>query len=165
MEGLGTWVAESVNLLQLQISPSHMNTALKRLLLAGGLAAASVTLVAAADEKTTGPKEMPATVPDNAKIVPMPASSADKTKVAQLTTSPEVQKLVDQFGKQRDTILANRQKLIDQLKGATEEERKAIIEKLQQQQKDMADQMRELSKLQRDEARKQRENSAKPGGR
>jgi hypothetical protein len=123
-----------------------MNTTLKQLLLAAGaLAVAGATLAVAADD---GAARKPAE-----KAKPDAAANAD------------VQKLLDQFSKQRDAMLSDRQKLLDQLKTATEADKKLIMEKLQQQVKDFNETMRELGKLQRDEARKLRENAGRPGGR
>ena len=124
-----------------------MKTTLKRLLFAGAFAVAGVA-VASAEDKAGAAK-----------------SDATGKAKATATASSDIQKLVEQFAKQRDTMLTDRQKLLDQLKGATEEQRKAIIERMQQQQKDFAEAMRELGKAQRDEARKLRENSGRPGGR
>ncbi len=96
-------------------------------------------------------------------------AAAEKAKAAVKATAvdaaAEMQKAKDDFKNQTDAILAERQKLIDQMKGATEEQKKAIKAKLEEQMKHFADAMRELGRQQRDEARKMRENTARPGGR
>lgn len=144
---LGTSAANKLVQLRPSIRPQPMNTTVKRLLLAGAFAVAGVTAVSAADKPAADK-----------------SAAAEKAKAAG-SSSADIQKLIDQLSKQRDGMLADRQKLLDQLKGATEENRKKILEQMQQQQKDFAEAMRELGKAQRDEARKLRENSGRPGGR
>jgi hypothetical protein len=72
---------------------------------------------------------------------------------AQSPAVGDVKKDVEKFGAQRDTMLAERQALINQLKTASEEHRKAILEKM----KALGDAQRELSKQLRDDLRKQRQ--------
>lgn len=69
----------------------------------------------------------------------------------------DVRKAMEQFSAKRDAALAVRQELLNQLKGATEVERKAILEKLQSQQKELLEAQRALGKQIRDDMRKQRE--------
>lgn len=123
------------------LTTSPMHTTIKRLLLAGGFAIAGVAVASAAD------------------------NASDKAKAAEAAAVADMQKAKEQFSKQRDAVLAERQKLIEEFKGATEEKKKEIIERMQKQQKEFAEAMRELGKQQRDEARKLRETSGKPGGR
>ena len=66
----------------------------------------------------------------------------------------DLQKLIDAFNARRDTILANREALLNQLKNATAEQRKAILEKMQAQQKDLVEAQRALGRQIRDEMRK-----------
>lgn len=66
-------------------------------------------------------------------------------------TAKAVQALLDQFRAQRDQFLAARQALIDQLKTATGDERKAILEQLRTDQQARVDEQRALGKQIRDE--------------
>lgn len=83
----------------------------------------------------------------------------------EIGTSADLQKLIDQFNTKRDTILADREALLNQLKNATEEQKKAILEKMQAQQKDLVEAQRALGKQIRDEMRKLRQTSPGPGRR
>ena len=81
--------------------------------------------------------------------------AAEKEKAKALTDSAaEVEKLKKQFADNRDAFLAERQKLIEKLRSATEEEKQKIQEQLQKQ----MDAMREYARQQRDDLRKQRPN-------
>jgi hypothetical protein len=71
-----------------------------------------------------------------------------------ITGTVDLQKLIAQFNSQRDAMLANREALLSQLKNATEEQKKALLEKLDAQQKDLLDQQRALGRQIRDEMRK-----------
>lgn len=82
---------------------------------------------------------------------------------ASAPAAADVRKAMEQFNAKRDATLASRQELMNQLKGATEQERKIILEKLQAQQKELLETQRALGKQIRDDMRKQRE-SLKPGG-
>jgi hypothetical protein len=84
-----------------------------------------------------------------------------KPDVALKANAPELQKLIDQFSAQRDTLLADRAALLEQLKNATAEQRKAILEKAETQQKELIEAQRALGKRIRDEMRKIRET--RPG--
>lgn len=75
----------------------------------------------------------------------------------------DVRKAMEQFNAKRDAALAVRQELLNQLKSANEQERKAILEKLQAQQKELLETQRALGKQIRDDMRRQRE-SVRPGG-
>jgi hypothetical protein len=92
------------------------------------------------------------------------AADAPSKPVAPNITSgnPDLQKLIQQFNTRRDAIIADREALLNQLKSATEEQRKALLEKMQSQQKDLVDAQRALAKQIRDEMRKLRQ--AAPGG-
>jgi hypothetical protein len=97
---------------------------------------------------------------DAAAPQPKPATSS-------AAVPADLQKLIEQFKARRDSLLADRQALLNQLKNATEDQRKAILEKLQNQQKDLIDQQRALGKQIRDEMRRMRERvpSGGPGRR
>ncbi len=72
---------------------------------------------------------------------------------AQPPAAGDVKKDVEKFSAQRDTMLAERQALLNQLKTASDEHRKAILEKM----KELSETQRELSKQLRDDLRKQRQ--------
>ena len=117
-------------------------SSLKKLLLVAVLAA-SVGLCAA----QTTPPPPPAVKP------------ADIAKAAGAAQSADVQKLIDQFSAKRDTMIADRQALVNQLKAAaTADQRKAILEKMQAQEKELVDAQRALGKQLRDELRKLRQD-------
>lgn len=92
-----------------------------------------------------------------------PAPKAPKPEIAANGSSSDLSKLIDQFNKRRDSMLADRQALLDQLKNATAEQRKQILDKMQAQQKDLIEAQRALGKQIRDEMRKLREST--PGSR
>lgn len=77
----------------------------------------------------------------------------------------DIQKLIDQFKTGRDKMLADRQAFLDQLKNATGEQRKQIVEKMQAWEKDMMESQRALGKQIRDEMRKLRQSTPGPGRR
>jgi septal ring factor EnvC (AmiA/AmiB activator) len=87
------------------------------------------------------------------------AKPAGKSPVKGAPASGEVKKDMEKFSSQRDAMLAERQALINQLKNATEEQRKAILEKM----KEMGAAQRELSKQIRDDLRKLRQGPGSPG--
>ncbi len=80
-----------------------------------------------------------------------------KPDVPPQARSADLQKLMDAFSARRDSLLADRKALLDQLKTATAEQRKDILDKLQSEQKDVLDAQRALAKQIRDEIRKLRE--------
>ena len=104
--------------------------------------AASVGLCAAQTTPSTPPAVKP----------------ADVAKAAGAAQSADVQKLVDQFSAKRDTLIADRQALVNQLKAATADQRKAILDKMQAQEKELVDAQRALGKQLRDEFRKLRQD-------
>ncbi len=83
------------------------------------------------------------------------ADKAAATKAAAESTKKDEAK----FNAQRDKMLASREALAKQLKNATEEQRKAILDKM----KDLDDQQRELNKQFRDEFRKLLRSQGTPG--
>lgn len=94
-----------------------------------------------------------------------PAPKAPKPNVP-ASANVDLQKLINQFNARRDTMLADREALMNQLKNATAEQRKAILEKVQAQEKDLLDQQRALGRQIRDEMRKLRQTApAGPGRR
>ena len=74
----------------------------------------------------------------------------------------EVQKAMDQFSAKRDAMIKEHQALFEQLKSATAEQRKAILDQMQAQQKDLLEAQRALGRQIRDDLRKLRQ-SQPPG--
>ena len=123
-------------------------SSLKKLLLAAVLAA-SVGLCAAQTPPSTPPAVKP----------------ADAAKAAGASQPADVQKLIDRFSAKRDTLIADRQALVNQLKGATADQRKAILEKMKAQEKELVDAQRALGKQLRDDLRKLRQDQLVGGHR
>jgi cytochrome c556 len=82
------------------------------------------------------------------------AASAGKT-----VAPAAVKKDMEKFNAQRDAMLADRQALVNQLKTATDEQRKVILEKM----KELGDAQRELSKQIREDLRKLRQGQGSSG--
>jgi hypothetical protein len=76
----------------------------------------------------------------------------------------DLQRLVQQLGQQRDSMIAEHEVLARQLKDATEAQRKAILEKMAEQKKAFEEATAALHRQIRDEQRRQRQNST-PGKR
>lgn len=94
--------------------------------------------------------------------------AADATPPAPQATanaSSELQNLKGQFKARRDALLADRQALLNQLKTATAEQRKAILEKMEAQRKDLFEAQRALGRQIRDEMRRLRQSPAGTGTR
>jgi len=123
-------------------------SSLNKLFLAAVLAA-SVGLCAAQTPPSTPPAVKP----------------ADAAKAAGASQPADVQKLIDRFSAKRDTLIADRQALVNQLKGATADQRKAILEKMQAQEKELVDAQRALGKQLRDDLRKLRQDQLVGGHR
>src|SRR5436305_2029712 len=70
-----------------------------------------------------------------AQTAPVPVKPDTVTKPVS-PAATDLPKLIEQFNAKRDAMLNDRQKLLDQLKGATDEQRKAILDQMQAQQKD-----------------------------
>jgi parvulin-like peptidyl-prolyl isomerase len=87
---------------------------------------------------------------------PPAVKAADVAKVMGASKSADVQKLVDQFSAKRDAMIADRQALVNQLKAATADQRKAILEKMRAQEKEVVEAQRALGKQLRDELRQLR---------
>lgn len=97
-----------------------------------------------------------------AKPAPTPpakSAAADPAKVA----ADNLQKAKEQLAVRSDQYLADRQKLIDQYKSATEEQKKTLLAKMEEQRQSMLEASREIAKQARDDARKQRQNGVPPG--
>jgi hypothetical protein len=93
------------------------------------------------------------------------AAPKGKPDVSAIAGSTDLQQLITQFKARRDAMLADRQALLDQLKTATADQRQAILEKMQAQQKDLIEAQHALGKQIRDEMRKLRESVSSPGHR
>ena len=95
------------------------------------------------------------------------AGTAPAPSPAATASSPDLQKLIEQFKSRRDAMLADRQALLNQLKNATEDQKHAILEKMRARQKDLIDEERALGKQIRDEMRRLRDTvpTAGPGRR
>lgn len=83
---------------------------------------------------------------------------------AKAAAGADLQKLVQQLGQQRDSMIAEHEALVRQLKDATDAQRKAILEKMAEQKKAFEEATAALHRQIRDEQRRQRQNSA-PGKR
>lgn len=86
-----------------------------------------------------------------------------KPDMATAVNSSDLQKLIQQFATRRDSMLADRQALLNQLRNATAEQRKAILEKMESQQKELLEAQRALGKQIRDDMRKLRMSLPGPG--
>src|SRR5207302_9310952 len=75
----------------------------------------------------------------------------------------DVKAAMDQFSAKRDAMIKEHQALLDQLKTATAEQKKAILAQMQAQQKDLLETQKALGRQIRDELRKLRQ-SQPPGG-
>jgi len=103
-----------------------------------------------------------------AQTIPPAPPAVKPTEVSKLATvqvTADVQKLINQFSAKRDTLIADRQALLNQLKGATAEQRKAILEKMQAQEKELVDAQRALGKQLRDDLRQLRQDQVATGHR
>lgn len=104
---------------------------------------------------------------------PLPADTRAATKAPEKgqpkalpATATDVEKLREQLDSRRAAVLSERTRLLEQLKTATEEQRRAIFAKMQEQQDAFVEAAREMAKQARDDARKQRQTSpAASGGR
>jgi Skp family chaperone for outer membrane proteins len=83
---------------------------------------------------------------------------------ARKASPAELRKLFEEVNKQRDTMIADFEALAKQMKDASEEKKKEIREKLEQQKKNFEEVSNALMRQIRDEQRKQRQ-SAVPGKR
>jgi hypothetical protein len=86
-----------------------------------------------------------------------PAKAEKNTAATKTDASPvsaDVKKSIDQFNAKRDAMIADRAVKLDQLKNATAEQKKAILEQMQAQQKDLLEAQKALGRQIRDELRK-----------
>ena len=112
-----------------------------------------------ADVKSTGSSAKEGAKPADAKS----AAAAAKEKARKGAASPaDLQKLLDEAGKQRDTLIADYEGVMKQLKDATDEQKKALKERMEEQKKTFDEAMIALHKQIRDEARKQRAQAVGP---
>jgi Skp family chaperone for outer membrane proteins len=100
----------------------------------------------------------------NAGAAPPPkpsAATAAKEKAKSGPASPaELQKLIEQLGAQRETMISDYEALSKQLKDATEAQKKQILEKMEAQKKAFAEASSALQRQLADERRKQRAGAA-----
>lgn len=108
--------------------------------------------------------DAPAKADKAAKAEVQPVAAEVKKSIEQQPVSADVKKSIDQFNAKRDAMIANRQAMLDQLKNATADQKKAILEQMQAQQKDLLEAQRALGRQIRDELRKLRQ-SQPVGGR
>ncbi len=93
------------------------------------------------------------------------ASAAARGKAGKAPASAaDLQKMVDQVNSQREKMIADHDALAKQLKDATDEQRKIIMDRLREQKKDFEAAQSALHKQIRDDQRRQRQNMA-PGNR
>lgn len=90
-------------------------------------------------------------------------SAVEKAKSA-TAEKADIQKLVQQLGAQRDSMISEHEALAKQLKDATDVQKKAILAKMAEQKKAFEEATSALHKQIRDEQRRQRQNAA-PGKR
>ena len=84
------------------------------------------------------------------------AKAADvKSKAA-----ADAQKLTEQANAQRATMISETENLVKQLKDATDEQRKAILAKLEEKQKAFAEAQAAMHKQMKVDMRRQRQNAA-----
>jgi len=88
-----------------------------------------------------------------------PPTKQDAGSAAKVAAPADVKKDMERFNVQRDAMLADRQVLVNQLKSATDEQRKVILEKM----KELGDAQRELSKQIREDLRKLRQAQGSSG--
>lgn len=96
-----------------------------------------------------------------AETAPAPAK-APAAAVASPATD-NLQKAKEQLAARSDKYLADRQKLIEQYKTATEEQKKVLLGKMEEQRQSMLEASREIAKQAREDARKQRQSGTPPG--
>ncbi|MBL9211687.1 MAG: hypothetical protein JNL92_14540 [Opitutaceae bacterium] len=77
------------------------------------------------------------------------------------TTAADLKKLLDEAGKQRDALIADYEALRKELVAATEEQKQAIRQKMEERKKAFEEMTIALHKQIRDEQRKQRAGAAK----
>ena len=123
----------------------------------------------AAQSSASQPTSAPVTVPTKplTPMVPMPAVAPKVVPPASVTALPtDLQALIKQFETQRDTLLAQRQATIDQLKNATADQRAKILAQLQADMKAHQAELGALAKQIRQDMMDLRntQKNKKPGG-
>jgi K+/H+ antiporter YhaU regulatory subunit KhtT len=96
--------------------------------------------------------------------VAMAADAAVEKGKSAAAAPVDIQKLVQQLGAQRDSMISEHEALAKQLKDATDVQKKAILEKMADQKKAFEEATSALHKQIRDEQRRQRQ-SVVPGKR
>jgi hypothetical protein len=96
-----------------------------------------------------------------ADVQPAPAD-AKKAKTETQPAPADMKKATEQFNAKRDALIAAHAAQLEKLKNATAGERKAILEQMQAQQKDLLEAQRALGKQIRDDLRKLKQ-SQPPG--
>ena len=94
---------------------------------------------------------------------PGTAVVATQAPPAKAPTAKDLQQTREQLTARSEQFLAERQKLVDQLRTATEEQKKAILAKMEEQRQAALEASRELAKRAREDLRKQRQNATPPG--
>lgn len=89
------------------------------------------------------------------------ASAAREKAKKGATTAAELKKLLDEAGKQRDALIADYEALRKELVAATDEQKQAIRQKMEERKKAFEEMTIALHKQIRDEQRKQRAGAAK----
>ena len=115
-----------------------------------------ISLLLVAGFTAAGMNVRAADAPAKPTTTPPVAAKPDKP------TPTDVKQAIDQFNAKRDAMIADRQAQLDQLKNATAEQKKAILDQMQAAQKYLLDAQRALGRQIRDELRKLRQSQ--PGG-
>jgi hypothetical protein len=136
------------------MSPSTTHRLLIVALIALGT---GVSLAQEAPKKEDAKATVP-TAPKGGKATASPAKERGRRGP---TSTADLQKLVEQANKERDTMIADYDALAKQLKDATEEQKKALTEKMKETKKAFDESMNALRRQMRDEQRKQREGASK----
>jgi len=89
------------------------------------------------------------------------ASAAREKAKKGATTAADLKKLLDEAGKQRDALIADYETLRKELVAATDEQKQAIRQKMEERKKAFEEMTIALHKQIRDEQRKQRAGAAK----
>jgi len=89
------------------------------------------------------------------------ASAAREKAKKGAATAADLKKLLDEAGKQRDALIADYESLRKELVAATDEQKQAIRQKMEERKKAFEEMTIALHKQIRDEQRKQRAGAAK----
>ncbi len=88
------------------------------------------------------------------------AAAAAKESAVKSSASGSLRELLEQVSTQRERMIADHESLARQLKAASDEQRKAILEKMQEQKRVFEAAQSALHKQIRDEQRRQRQGAA-----